>query len=522
MTGEPPPSLAPPLLTLSGITKRFPGSLANDGIDLTVRAGRIHALLGENGAGKSTLVKIIYGVLKPDAGHVAWRGTPVTIASPAHARRLGIGMVFQHFSLFEALTVAENIALGLDDAASRRDLRRRIAEIAERYGLPLAAEKVVHDLSVGERQRIEVVRCLLQNPALLIMDEPTSVLTPQEAERLFATLRRLAGEGCAVLYISHKLEEIRALCDEATILRQGRVVATTDPRRESKQRLAELMIGADIKPPPARHGTPAAAPPRLAVERLSLPATRQFGTALRDVSFTVRAGEIFGIGGIAGNGQIELMEALSGETPSPRAEAIRIDGAAAGGLDIGGRRALGACFAPEERNGHAAIAGMTLAENAVLSARVRRGLSRFGLVDGGRSTGFTAAVIRRFDVRAPGPGADARTLSGGNLQKFIVGREVQQEPRLLIISQPTWGVDVGAATIIHRALVELAEAGAAIVMLSQDLDEILTLCDRIAIIADGRLSDAYRPTEISLSEIGLLMGGVRAGSEASARDAASP
>jgi len=504
--GDTPPLLAPPLLKLSGIVKRFPGSLANDRVDLTLRAGRIHALLGENGAGKSTLVKIIYGVLRPDAGQMSWRGEALTIASPAHARRLGIGMVFQHFSLFEALTVAENILLGLDDAASRRDLPRRMSEISARYGLPLEADRVVHDLSVGERQRIEVVRCLLQNPALLIMDEPTSVLTPQEAERLFQTLRRLAGEGCAILYISHKLDEIRALCDEATILRQGRVVATCDPRRETTERLAGLMIGGDIKPPAARRHT-AAAPPRLAVTRLGLPATRQFGTDLSDISFTVGGGEIFGIGGIAGNGQVELMEALSGETLADPAEAIRIDGVAAGRLDISARRALGACFAPEERYGHAAISGISLAENALLSARVRRGLARLGFVDAARSTGFAAHVIRAFDVRASGPLAEARTLSGGNLQKFIVGREVNQEPGLLIVNQPTWGVDVGAAVTIHRALIELAAAGAAIVLLSQDLDEILTLCDRIAIIAGGRLSQAYRPSEITLSDIGLLMGG---------------
>jgi len=450
-------------------------------------------------------------VLKPDAGEMRWRGRPVAIGTPAQARRLGIGMVFQHFSLFEALTVAENITLGLDDKESRRDLRSRIAEISSRYGLPLDPDRVVHDLSVGERQRIEIVRCLLQNPALLIMDEPTSVLTPPEIERLFQTLRRLAAEGCTILYISHKLEEIGALCDEATILRHGRVVATCDPRRETKQRLAELMIGADLNlHGHRRSSTGSAGAPRLIVDRLSLSSTRQFGTALRDISFTVTAGEILGIGGVAGNGQTELMEALSGEVLSDQAGAVCFDDTPVGRLGIAERRRMGGCFAPEERRGHAAVPGLTLSENAFLSAAARKNLVQHGFIDLSRTAAFTAEVIRRFDVRTPGPTTQARALSGGNLQKFIIGREVLQQPRVLIINQPTWGVDVGAALAIQRAIVELADAGTAVVVISQDLDEIMTLCDRVAIIAGGRLSAPVRPDQTTLGEIGLLMGGIRA------------
>src|SRR5579871_1505290 len=506
-TGESKGNAAEPLLTLAGITKRFPGCLANDGVDLAVLPGEIHALLGENGAGKSTLVKIIYGVLQPDAGEIRWQGAPIRIASPNSARRLGIGMVFQHFSLFEALNVAENIALAIDDPARRQGLRGRIVEVSTAYGLALDPDRSVHDLSVGERQRIEIVRCLLQNPRLLIMDEPTSVLTPQEAGKLFETLRRLAREGCAILYISHKLEEIKALCERATILRLGRVVAECDPRQESAQRLAELMIGSELKAPSHGRRPPSDAKARLELSNLSLPSDQQFGTDLKDISFTVAGGEILGIGGIAGNGQNELMAALSGETRVRRADAIRIDGKPVGHLDPGARRALGAAFVPEERNGHGAVGAMSLAENGFLSAHRRRGLVSYGLIAGRRTLGFTQEVIEGFDVRSRGPAAEAHSLSGGNLQKFIVGREILQHPGLLVVSQPTWGVDAGAAAAIHQALLDLAEGGSAVVVISQDLDEIFALCDRIAVIAGGRLSAARPIDAVSVEEIGLLMGG---------------
>src|SRR5580704_4851617 len=269
-----------PLLSLSGIVKQFPGCLANDDVDLTVGHDEIHALLGENGAGKSTLVKIIYGVMKPDQGEIRFQGEPITVQNPAHARRLGIGMVFQHFSLFEALTVSENIALGLNERKDRQGLRSRIGEISESYGLPLDPDSAVHDLSVGERQRIEIVRCLLQKPKLLIMDEPTSVLTPQEVEKLFVTLRRLAAEGCSILYISHKLEEVRALCEAATIMRLGRVVAHCTPREKTARELASIMISAELKPASERRAAPAAGKPRVVLDRLTLRANSEFGTAL--------------------------------------------------------------------------------------------------------------------------------------------------------------------------------------------------------------------------------------------------
>ena len=498
---------ATPRLALSGIGKAFPGTVANDDISLMLMPGEIHALLGENGAGKSTLVKIVYGVLRADSGTMDWDGTRVVVGSPAQARRLGIGMVFQHFSLFDSLTVAENIALGIDERLPMSALTARIGEVSKRYGLALDPARHVHTLSVGERQRVEIVRCLLQNPRLLIMDEPTSVLTPQEADRLFETLRRLAEEGCSVLYISHKLEEIRVLCEKATVLRGGKVVATCDPRTETARGLARMMIGADL-PTPAAEREPEVSAERLVVEGLNLAAAHPFGTPIRDVGLVVRAGEILGIAGVAGNGQPELLAALSGETLAPDADSIRLDDKPVGRMGPRARRAMGLCFVPEERLGQGTVAEMTLAENGFLSAYQRMKLLRHGLLDLPKLRGFAADIIDRYNVMTTGPEAEARSLSGGNLQKFIIGREILQQPEILIAAHPTWGVDAGAAAAIHRVLVGLAKDGAAVLVVSQDLDELFAISNRLAVICQGRLS-ASRPTrEISVEQAGLLMGGM--------------
>ena len=360
---------------------------------------------------------------------------------------------------------------------------------------------------MGERQRIEIVRCLLQKPKLLIMDEPTSVLTPQEVGKLFTVLRRLQSEGCSVLYISHKLEEIRALCDKATIMRLGRVVAHCTPSEKTAKELAELMISAELKTHTSRPAFDNAAKPRLVLDRLSIRSTQQFGTDLKQINLSVASGEILGIAGIAGNGQSELMDALSGEVPSGKPEAIMLDGAAVGHMGPQERRRLGGCFVPEERNGHGAVTNMTLAENGFLSGHARGLMSRFGIVNHTRTAAFATDIIKRFDVRTTGPKAEAQSLSGGNLQKFLVGREVHQDPTLLVISQPTWGVDAGAAVAIHEAIVRLAEKGTAVVIISQDLDEIMLLCDRIAVIAGGRLSEPTDVKNATIEQIGLLMGG---------------
>jgi simple sugar transport system ATP-binding protein len=512
---------ASPRIELRDITKAFPGVLANDRVSFAVAPGEIHALLGENGAGKSTLVKMIYGIMQPDAGEIAWNGAPVTVASPKAARAMGVGMVFQHFSLFEALTVFENIALGMDGAVSRRALAEEIRRVMAEYGLALDPGRVVSTLSVGERQRIEIVRALLLKPKLLIMDEPTSVLTPQEVALLFRTLRQLAAEGCSILYISHKLHEIKELCDTATILRGGRVVATCDPKQESSKSMAELMIGGALKSIAKAEGR-AFGPPKLVVEGLSLPKIGDFGTALDGVGFTVRAGEIVGIAGVAGNGQNELLLALSGELPTARPEAVRIDNHAIGAGGIAGRRRTGLAAVPEERNGHGAVPEFSLTENAVLTARDRMGLARAGLIDGAKARGFAAEIIRGFAVKATGPEALAESLSGGNLQKYIMGREILQTPEVLVVSQPTWGVDAGAAAAIHQALVDLAARGSAIVVISQDLDELLALSDGLAVINQGRLSPVMRVGEMAIDEIGLLMGGVHGDPKATAELAHDP
>lgn len=501
-------NVAPPRLELSGITKRYPSVVANQDIDLVVQPGEIHALLGENGAGKSTLMKIVYGVVKPDTGSIFWNGQTVQVRSPAQARTLGIGMVFQHFSLFDTLTVAQNIALALDQKQDMQKLSARIAEVSNRYGLPLEPDRLVHLLSVGERQRVEIVRCLLQEPQLLIMDEPTSVLTPQAVRKLFETLRCLAAEGCSILYISHKLDEIRELCHTATVLRGGKVTGTANPQLESSKSLAELMIGKEL-PAYQRASTRAVGEPRLVINKLSRATSDPFGISLEQVELNVHAGEIVGIAGVSGNGQQELLYALSGEQPGQRAE-ILIKGQEAGELDAAGRRRLGLRFVPEERLGRGAVPEMSLELNALLTGYAN-GLAQKSWIQYAKIREFSKACIERFNVKAGGSQAAAKSLSGGNVQKYIVGRELMLNPEVLVIAQPTWGVDVGAASFIRQTLLDLSQAGVAVLVISEELDELFEICDRIAVIAAGQLSPAKPVAETSIEEIGLLMGGTRAG-----------
>lgn len=492
-----------PRLEVHGIRKEFPGCLANDDITLSIMPGEIHALLGENGAGKSTLAKIVYGLIYADAGVIRWNGMPVAITSPAVARRLGIGMVFQHFSLFDSLTVAENIALGIKDRGPLRQLSSRVADVAARYGLDIAPDRPVHELSVGERQRVEIIRCLLQDPSLLILDEPTAVLTPQESEILFETLRRLVAEGRSIVYISHRLEEIRVLCDRATILRGGRIVHECDPRVETAARLAALMVGNEIAIVDRRPSR-CSGPVCLAVLGLSVPADGPFGTMLQDLHFEVRAGEIVGIAGVAGNGQRELLQSLLGEVRTA-ASAISFNGEAVGDLGPKRRRARGMVFVPEERMNQGAIAELTLAENAFLTGYRTRKLVDRGLIRAASTRRFADEIIKSFRVVAGGTRAHARSLSGGNLQKFIVGREMLQAPQLLIAASPTWGVDAAAAAAIRQSLADLAAKGAAVLIVSQDLEELLQISDRIAVLAKGRLSGAMPPGEATPERVGLLM-----------------
>ena len=501
---------ATPRLELRGITKIYPSVVANEDVSLKVMPGEIHAVLGENGAGKSTLMKIIYGVTHPDRGDILWQGERVEIRNPAQARALGIGMVFQHFSLFETLSVVENVALALEHGGDLGELAIEIELVSEKYGLPVDPRRLVHALSVGERQRVEIIRCLLQKPKLLIMDEPTSVLTPGAVQKLFETLRQLAAEGCSILYISHKLDEIQQLCHVATVLRNGRVTGDCIPCEETPESMARLMIGKALPVPEQREHRPGEL--RLRIAGLSRDSDDPFGVELKDLHLDVHGGEIVGIAGVSGNGQKELLLALSGEEPLPERFPIQIDGVEAGRLGPRARRRLGLGFVPEERLGRGAVPSLSLAFNSLLTAHgrdmLRRGLIRFRPM-----RDFAARCIERFDVKCGGVDAAARSLSGGNLQKFIMGREILQAPKLLIVAQPTWGVDVGAAAFIRQQLIDLAAAGTAILVISEELDELFEICDRLAVIANGRLSPTRAVADTSVEEIGVWMSGLWPGAD---------
>ena len=495
------------LLEALHVVKVFGTLKANDDVTLKIKPGEIHAFLGENGAGKSTLVKMIYGVLQPTSGEFRWKGERVQITNPATARKLGVGMVFQHFSLFEALTVAENIALAMPGDFNVAQLSQKISRVSAEYGLPLEPTAIVADLSVGERQRIEIVRCLLQEPRLLIMDEPTAVLTPQEANQLFVVLTRLAGEGCAVLYISHRLEEVKRLCHNATILRHGKIVANVDPTKETAASLAKLMVGGDIHVVRSIRKQNSGAV-RLHMKNLSLPADGPFVTALKNISLEVKAGEVIAVAGVAGNGQAEFFDAISGERPLARDDMISFDGKPSGRIGVNGRRDMGAAFVPEERLGHGAVPAFPLSENVILTRHsTDRTLVKSGMLQTGGALAVSERVIAAYDVRKGKPDPEARALSGGNLQKFVVGRELDRKPGILVINQPTWGVDAGASATIRQAIIDLSRQGSAVLVISQDLDEIFEIADRIAVLSRGELSQAYAAGEISLEQIGLLMAG---------------
>jgi len=450
------------LLEIHGITKSYPGVIANEDVKFTIKTGEIHALLGENGAGKSTLVKTIYGLVKPDKGLMKLNGNLYSPNEPRDARSCGVAMVFQHFSLFNALSVAENIALGMESPPSMDHLSNKIETVSIEYGLPINPEKMVGNLSAGEQQRVEIIRCLLQNPKLLIMDEPTSVLTPNEIKTLFNTLKKLKSEGTSILYISHKLEDIRSICDTATILRGGKNVGTCDPKKENVRNIAEMMIGDTIKIPKKKSTISKLV--ALEVDCLNWVPNDSSKKKLKNISFKLLKGEILGIGGVAGNGQDELTEILSGEVLSNK-NTIRLFDKPIGDIGINKRRLLGLLTAPEERLGHAAIPDMDLIENTNLTAHT------------------------------------------GNLQKFVIGREVLQKPLVFIVNQPTWGVDAAAASSIRQAILDLASTGSTVIIISQDLDELLELTDSFMAINSGEMSQKINTQGLTVDEIGLMIGG---------------
>ncbi len=494
-------------LEIKHVTKRYPTVLANDDVNLIVEPGEIHAVLGENGAGKSTLMKIIYGVTQPDAGEVRVDGQSCHINNPQEARRLGISMVFQHFSLFETLTVAENIWLGLDPSLILAAVREQTVRKAKIYGLDVEPDRPVHSLSVGERQRVEIVRALLSDPKVLILDEPTSVLTPQAVRTLFVTLRQLAADGCSVLYISHKLDEIRELCSRCTVLRGGKVTGHVDPRNESNASLSRLMIG--VEPPKLQHRDVQAGAIALRALGLSMVADDPFAVTLDNINFEVRSGEIVGVAGVSGNGQQELLAALSGESTRAPSGSISLFGNDIAQRNPRVRRAAGLHFVPEERLGRGAVPTLSLAANTLLTRSSEVvGQPPLSWVAPKATAALAAGIIKRFNVKAGGPSAEAQSLSGGNLQKYIIGREISANPKVLIVSQPTWGVDVGAAAQIRGELLKLRDEGCAVLVVSEELDELFEMCDRMHVIAKGRLSPSINTAAATVEKIGEWMSGL--------------
>lgn len=502
-----------PLLEVRDLTKTFGTLKANDKINLKIEHGEIHALLGENGAGKSTLVKMLYGSLQPTSGDIFWNGKKVSMTSPFQARATGVGMVFQHFSLFESLTVADNIVLSLGQEYTVEQVKDEAEKLSAEYGLPLNSNSIIGDLSVGERQRVEIVRCLLQNPQLIILDEPTSVLTPQEADNLFVTLKRLSNEGRSILYISHRLDEVKVLCDKATILRNGKWISECTPEKENAASLASMMVGSDIAEIKRSATTTSSnSDVLLKVNNANLEQENPFAVELKNINIEVKAGEILGIAGVAGNGQNELFSLLSGEaTTVPNA--IHIRGNEVGHLGVNKRRQLGAAFVPEERLGHGAAPNASLSQNMILTRHEsdKVAFKRFGplgVIWQEMVTKATKRVCKAMDVRKAGENPIAGSLSGGNLQKFIMGRELDRQPSVFIVNQPTWGVDAGAAQRIRQNMIDIAKAGSAVIVISQDLDEILETSDRVVVMNEGTLLEAGPTQSITREKIGLLMGGM--------------
>ena len=494
-----------PRLRLNHITKAYPGIVANDDICLEVCPGEVLAILGENGAGKSTLMKIIFGSVTPDKGTIEFDGKEASITSPSEANRLGIAMVHQHFAVFETLTVAQNVILGIAEKMSAEVCAERIKSLGERYGIAVDPDAVVADLSMGERQRVEIIRALMSEPKLLILDEPTSVLTPQAVRKLFETLKKLAAEGVSILFISHKLDEIRELADRCTILRAGRVIETVNPKEKSEEELARLMIGKE--PPKLLTSTSKPGDVALELKGVSLDGGHHV-TGLTDVKLAVRSDEIVGIAGISGNGQSRLLGVCMGELRQNKGS-VTLFGETIDDLDPAQRRAKGLRYVPEQRLGHGSVPEFSLVNNTLLTGD---DFHSHGFIKLDEAEKFTELVIDRFHVRPPMPKAAARSFSGGNLQKYIVGREILSSPGVLIIDQPTWGVDVGAATVIRNSLMRLRSEGAGILVVSEEIDELFAICDRIAVMYRGCMSPAIPVSSITTEELGRWMAGLWVGS----------
>tara|TARA_Y100000590_G_scaffold136103_1_gene155773 strand:+ start:67 stop:1572 length:1506 start_codon:yes stop_codon:yes gene_type:complete len=493
-------------IEFNNITKKFPRVVANDNVSFDIKKSSVHALLGENGAGKSTLVKILYGLLASDKGHINYNGNKLQVSSPSEARKKGIGMVFQHFSLFESLTVRENLILGIDNKISYNDLKVQLKDISSKYNLPLDLNAPITSLSAGEKQRVEIVRILLQDPQLLIMDEPTSVLTPQEVNNLFITLNALVREGRTILYITHKLEEVITLCNQVTIMRNGKVIDSCSTENQTAKTLATKMLGEKLEELKTDYSN-IKDEINFSAKNITCSFNDPFFTDLKNISFDVMKGEIFGIAGVAGNGQSELMDILVGENIDIDSGKLIFKNIDIEKFNPQKRRDLSIAFVPENRLGHSAVPELTLSENILLSQFPENNFSNKGILNYDHIEEYTRKVIDNFNVVTPGSDAKASSLSGGNLQKFVIGREISSNPKLLIISHPTWGIDAGAEHSIRESLIQLSNNGTSVIVISQDLDELIEITHRISVIFEGKLSQPLKTKDINITKLGLLMGG---------------
>ncbi len=495
-----------PLVRMEGIVKRFPGVLANDHIDFELLPGEIHALLGENGAGKTTLMNILYGIYQPDEGQIFVKGKRVKIRSPKDAIRLGIGMVHQHFLLVDKHTVAENLAMGYARSFLNplREVKARIRDFTEKYGIQVDPDAYIWQLSVGEQQKVEIVKALYAGADILILDEPTSVLTPQEARDLFNVLRRMKEDGKGIVFITHKLSEVFEVADRVTVMRKGRVVGTLRVEEATKESLARMMVGRDVvfelEKVPGKPGRPV-----LEVRDLIVLGDRG-REAVKGVSFEVREGEIFGVAGVAGNGQRELVQAIVG-LRRVKSGSVRVMGVDATNKSPREIAELGVGHIPEERLKFGIIPDMSVAENSVLKSYYRPPYRKGLLLDYGEIRRTAESLINEYEIAVPSPDTQARLLSGGNMQKLIVGREIRRDPKLIVASNPTFGLDVGATEYIRKLLLRKRDEGRAVLLVSGDLDEVIQLSDRIAVMFEGKFVGVVRPEEVTREEIGLMMSG---------------
>jgi general nucleoside transport system ATP-binding protein len=500
---------AAPVVELRGIVKRFPGLVANDGVDLELHAGEVHALLGENGAGKTTLMNVLTGLYRPDEGEIRVDGRPVAFRAPRAAIESGIGMVHQHFRLVESLTVAENVLLGWHTPRlwlGRKAGIRQVAELAERYRMQVHPEARVWQLSVGEQQRVEILKALYRGARVLILDEPSAVLTPQEADALFETVREMAARGESIVVITHKLDEVQAVADRITVLRRGRNVGVASRGELDSRALARLMIGRDV----SLETAPAPAAPGEVTLRVNGASARSDRglPALVDVSFDVHAGQLFGIAGVAGNGQRELAEVVTG-LRALDAGTVEVAGHRLRGASARGAIDAGVAHIPEDRLGSGLVAGLSTTDNAILKAYRRPPVGRGPLVDRRAARALAERFLAAFDVSAVSPDAPVRLMSGGNLQRLLLARETAERPKVIVAVHPTRGLDVGGTETVRRVLREQQDAGAAILLISEDLDEVLALSDPVGVLHDGRLAGVVPRERCDVEELGLLMGGAR-------------